>query len=471
MKKILGTLAFIALVSVAMTAQTAAGSTGAANPTSSPPPNASASVAPATAPAVTSTPTMTATATASPTTIPGATSAPAATPPSAPAATPLSVPTAAPTAPPAPQPQEGTHYLVTSALGNERAANLLARLEALYAIYNGVFHFDDGKLPGKLVVREFATKADFDAYLGKLTGESRNDFVYVHYLNPLKRELLVFDKPEPDYDASLAHQAFVQFIKAYIAEPPLWMLDGFAVLFEDLSFDPTTLKPQVRENLAWLPTVKAYMAKKGLMPLDKFLGASADDARANIDVFYPESWAFVSFLVNDREGDFTRLLWESIATLDPKANLADNQAAINKRLSDWYGLDATQAAFEAYIQSRMTYPELLSSGTDLYAKKDYDKAAAAFDEAESLDPSGYVAPYYLGLIAYEKGDWAAADSMYRTALSRGANPATTGYAIGLNEIARGLIKEGAADLAKAAAADPDRYKAKVDDILARLGAQ
>lgn len=470
MKKILGTLAIIAMVSVAMFAQTAAGTAGAASSTNSSPPNASASgaspVPPVTTPAAITTPAAT--------TAPPASSTPTANPTSPAATTAAATPTAtsAPTAAPSvPQPQEGPHYLVTSALGNDRAASLLARLESLYSIYNGVFHFDDGKLPGKLVVREFATKSDFDAYLGKIAGESRNDFVYVHYLNPLKRELLVFDKPEPDYDSSLAHQAFVQFIKAYIAEPPLWMLDGFAVLFEDLSFDPTTLKPQVRENLAWLPTVKNYIAKKGLMPLDKFLGASADDARSNIDVFYPEAWAFVSFLVNDREGDYTRLLWESIATLDPKASLADNQAAIVRRLSDWYGLAATQSAFEAYIQSRMTYPELLSSGNDLYSKKEYDKAAAAFDEAEGLDPSGYVAPYYLGLIAYEKGDWANADSLYRTALSRGADPATTGYAIGLNEIARGLVKEGAADLAKAAAADPQRYKAKVDDILSRLGTQ
>ena len=358
---------------------------------------------------------------------------------------------------------------MTSALGPERGARLLARLESLYSIYEKVFHFDDSALPGKLVVREFATKADFDAYLVKLAGESRSDFVYVHYANPLKRELLVYDKPEPDYDSSLAHQAFVQFLKAFIEEPPLWMLDGFAVLFEDLHFAGDSSTPVAQENLAWLPTVKALAAKGGLMPLDTFLRESPEDAKANIDIFYPQSWAFVSFLVNDGAGDYTRLLWESVATLDPKASLDVNQVAFARRLSDWYGLDATQKAFESYLKSRMTYPELLSLGTDLYAKNDLDKAAAAFGEADNLDPSGYVAPYYLGLIAYAKGDWTRADSMYRTALARGSDSAITGYAIGLNEIARGLIKEGTDDLAKAAAANPDRYKAKVDDILARLG--
>lgn len=387
----------------------------------------------------------------------------------APVAAPAATATAA--SAPATQALEGAHYLVTSALGPDRAAKLLARLEALYGVYNKVFHFDEGRLPGKLVVREFATKADFDAYLLKIAGETRGDFVYVHYSSPQKRELLVFDKPEPDYDTSLAHQAFVQFIKAYIQEPPLWLRDGFAVLFEDVHFAADSSEPSFRENLAWLPTVKAMAAKGNLIPIDKLLSASPEDAKSQLDAFYPEAWAFVSFLVNDREGDYSRLLWESVATLEPQANLDDNQAAFLKRLSDWYGLDATQKAFESYIASRMTYPELLASGTDLYARKDYDKAAAVFNEAESLDGSGFVAPYYLGLIAYEKGDWAAADQFYRTALSRGCDPATASYAIGLNEIARGLSKEGAADLAKASAANPDRYKAKVDDILSRLGTE
>ena len=380
-------------------------------------------------------------------------------------------PATAAVAPAEPQAVEGAHYLVTSPLGTQRATLLLSRLEALYSLFNKVFRFDEGRLPGKLVVREFASKADFDAYLLKISGETRGDFVYVHYTSPQKRELLVFDKPQPDFSASLAHQAFVQYIKAYIQNPPLWLLDGFAILFEDVRFAPGSASPVIKENLAWLPTVKGYAAKGALMPLDRLLSAGPSDAKANIDVFYPESWAFVSFLIGDREGDYSRLLWETVATLEPQASLDANQSAFAKRLSDWYGMDATQKALDAYIAGRMTYPELLSSGIDFYSKKDYDKASAAFEEADGIDPTGYVAPYYLGLIAYEKGDWATADGLYRSALSRGCDTATATYAIGLNEIARGLVKEGAADLAKAAAAAPDRYKAKVDDILARLGAQ
>lgn len=416
-----------------------------------------ASTSPAAAPTGTATPAATA--------APG----PAAATTPAPAATPAATPPATPTAASNAVTQEGAHYLVSSDLGAARGAALLAKLEALYGIYNRVFRFDEGRLPGKLVVREFAAKADFDAYLLKIAGETRADFVYVHYTSPQRRELLVYDKPEPDYDRSLAHQAFIQFIKAYIQEPPLWLRDGFAVFFEDLRFEGSPPEPQGGENLAWLPTVKSLAAKGSLLPLDKLLSLSPEDAKADIEVFYPEAWAFVSFLINDRDSDYSRLLWETVATLDPQAGLDDNQRAFAKRLADWYGLEATQKAFEDYVAGRKTYSELLSSGADLYGKKDYEKASAAFQEAEGLDPTGYVAPYYLGLIAYDQGDWAGADSLYRLALERGCDQATASYAIGLNEIARGLSKEGAADLAKAAAASPERYKAKVDDILSRLG--
>ena len=358
MKKFLAILALVAIAVTATMSQTLGSSTPspAAGSTTSTPatPGASASSTPI-APAPVAPTSATAPTPAA------ATTAPLASPPAAPAST-----TGSSVSPPPSTPaQEGPHYLVTSALGPERGAKLLAKLETLFGIYNKVFRFDESRLPGKLLVREFSSKADFDSYLLKISGETRSDFVYVHYANPQKRELLLFDKSEPDYDTSLAHQAFVQFIKAYIDEPPLWMLDGFAILFEDLHFAEGTANPIARENLAWLPTVKALLAKGALMPLDKFLVASPDDVKANLDVFYPESWAFVSFLVNDREGDYTRLLWETVATLEPQASLDDNQSAFAKRLADWYGTSQTRTAFETYIQSRLTYPELLSSGTDL----------------------------------------------------------------------------------------------------------
>jgi tetratricopeptide (TPR) repeat protein len=366
-------------------------------------------------------------------------------------------------------PAEGPHYLVRSALGIDRSAKLLARLEASWGYFNKVFRFEESRLPGKLVVREFATKADFDAYLLQVAGETRGDFVYLHYPSPQKRELLLFPKDDPDFSSSFVHQAFVQFLKAFIQEPPLWMRDGFAVFFETLAWSEASGTYSFVENLGWLETVKSLKGRDGLIALDRLLTAGVEDARSAVEVFYPEAWAFVSFLGNDPSGDYTRLLWETIATLGVDASLADNQAAFQKRLADWYGMDAATTAFLGYIDARKTFPELIASGIDRYGKKDYEAAGKDFTAAAALDPASFVPPYYLGLIAYARSQYAEADTLYRQSIDLGCDVATATYAIGLNAIARGLNDDGAATLAQAAAANPDKYRAKVEDILKRLG--
>ncbi len=378
-------------------------------------------------------------------------------------------PAAAATSAAALGPTEGKHYLVTSTLGAERSAKLLVRLEDLFSLFARVFRFDEGHLQGKLIVREFGTKADFDAYLLKSAGETRGDFVYIHYPSALKRELLLFSKPEPEFSASLAHQAFVQYLKAFIQDPPLWLRDGFAVCFETVRWKEAGAESSFAENLAWLETVKALKAKNTLIKLDRLFEASPEDARAAVEVFYPEAWAFVSFLVNDTEGDYSRLLWETIATLGPASSLADNQGAFARRVGTWYGLDALEKAFGEYVDSRKTYPELVALGTEQYNKKEYDRAGTSFAEAQRLDPTAFVVPYYLGLIAYSKAQYQQADAFYKQALALGCDKPTANYALGLNSIARGLNDEGASFLSLAATANPDRYRARVDDILKRLG--
>ncbi|MEI6387048.1 MAG: hypothetical protein WCQ50_10445 [Spirochaetota bacterium] len=381
-----------------------------------------------------------------------------------PVASPAATPAAA-----AAGPAEGKHYLVTSTLGAERSAKLLTRLEGLFSLFARVFRFDEGHLQGKLIVREFASKADFDAYLLKSAGETRGDFVYIHYPSALKRELLLYSKPEPEFSASLAHQAFVQYLKAFIQDPPLWLRDGFAVCFETVRWKEAGAESSFTENLAWLETVKALKSKNTLIKLDRLFEANPEDARAAVEVFYPEAWAFVSFLVNDMEGDYSRLLWETIATLGPTSSLADNQGAFARRVGAWYGLDALEKAFGEYIDSRKTYPELVALGTEQYNKKEYDRADTNFAEAARLEPNAFVVPYYQGLIAYSKSQYQQADAFYKQALALGCDKPTVNYALGLNSIARGLNDEGAAFLSLASTANPDRYKARVDDILKRLG--
>ena len=437
MKKIALSLAIALLALAFVTAQDAAGNTSG-NTASG---NAAAAGAQTAAPAA----------------------APAESSPAAAAATPVA----------APRPEmalsESARYVVYSEGGAARAADLDARLEALFGLYNGLFHFDPAILGAKLHVREFSDKAGFDAYLNQVAGQTKDDFVYLHYTSLERSELLLFTKDGESGEASLAHQAFVQYLKAFVKNPPVWMRDGFAVYFESARWDAASRTMAFPENLSWLETAKALQAKGSLLPLEKLLAMGQEDSRASLDVFYPEAWAFASFLVNAKDKAYNRLLWDSISTLKRDAALADNQAAVGNLVASWYGVDAAQSAFTAYLSGRKTFGDLLTDGVAAYNAKTYDAAKADFEAAAALDATSYVPPYYLGLIAYGAGDYSLAEYSYRTALKLGCDPATTNYALGVNAFAQNRMDEAKTYLSAAKTADTARYGAKADELLKRLG--
>lgn len=360
------------------------------------------------------------------------------------------------------------HYTVISELGGERSAALSHQLEAYYGLYNGLFRFGDEALKGKLNVREFKDKEGFDSYLGQIVGQTKDDFVYLHYPNPERSELLLFAKDEPDFSASLAHQAFVQYLKAFVPNPPLWMREGLAVAFETARWDDAAAKLEFSENLAWLETAKSLKERNLLMPLDKLLVVGQDEARSELDVFYPESWAFVSFLVNTEDKSYNRLLWDSMSSLRKDASLEDNQAAALGMLESWYGVEEATKAFESYLAERKTFPELVAVGVRKYADKAWDEAAQTFDAALAMNAESYVPLYYLGLIAYAKNDFSGAEFRYKAALELGCDPAITNYALGVNAYAQNRLEDAKTFLALAKESAPDRYGTKVDELVAKF---
>jgi hypothetical protein len=421
---------------------------------------ADAAAAPAAAPADAAAPAAPAAdATAAP-------AAPAADATAAPAAT----PEAAAVSAPAVFGQVTTdHYAVLSELGQDRAAALSRQLEALFGLYDGFFRYDPEGLKAKLNVREFRDKAGFDIYMTQIVGQSKDDFVYLHYPSPERSELLVFPKDEPDFSASLAHQGFVQFLKAFVPNPPLWIREGVAVSFESAVWDDAAGKLSFPENLAWLETVKSLKERNLLMSLDKLLAIGADEARAELDVFYPQAWALASFLANSQDKAYNRLLWDSVAALKKDASLEDNQAAVAKIVSTWYGSEAVEGAFASYLADRKTFPELVAEGVRKYADKAWEEGAAAFTAAKSMNATSYVPDYYLGLIAYAQNQFDSADAYYKQALALGCDPAITNYALGVNAYAQNRLDDAKGFLATAKDASPDRYGEKVDNLIAKIG--
>ncbi|HUW41485.1 MAG TPA: hypothetical protein VMV90_10765 [Rectinemataceae bacterium] len=363
---------------------------------------------------------------------------------------------------------ESAHYSVISDQGQAQADALSRQMEAYFGLFDSVFHFPAEQLTAKLNVREFKDKAGFDDYLRQIVGDTRDDFVYLHYPTPEKSELLVFPKSEPGFSESLAHQAFVQYIKAYIPNPPLWLREGFAVWFESARWDDAAGKLSFPENLAWLATAKSLNDKSLLMPLDKLLTIGEDEARSNLDVFYPQAWALVSFLLNSPDKNYNRLLWDSIAALRKDASLEENQTAVASIVSTWYGVDKTGKALAAYLAGRKTFAELVAAGVTAYSGKSLDEAAADFGAAAAINKDSFVPQYYLGLIAYAKNDYSTAELRYKSALQLGCDPGITNYALGVNAYAQNRLSDARAYLALAKQSAPDRYAAKVDALLAKF---
>lgn len=364
---------------------------------------------------------------------------------------------------------ESARYIVYSEIGAERAAELDARLEALFDLYGSVFHFDQASLGLKLRVREFKDKAGFDEYLNQTAGQTKDDFVYLHYASLERSELVLFPKPGDDAEASLAHQAFVQYLKAFVKNPPLWIRDGFSVYFETARWDPEGKVMDLEENLSWLETVKALQGKKALLPIGKLLSLTPDEAKSSIDVFYPQAWAFASFLVNAEDRNYNRLFWDSLSAIHRESSLADNQAAIVKLFSSWAGLDKAEAAFNDYLDGKKTFNDLVTEGVAAYGSKNFSAASPSFEAAARLDASSYIPLYYMGLIAYANGDYSLAEYDYKRALDLGCDPATANYALGVNSIAQNKTEEARTYLEAAKAAAPERYGAKADELLRKLG--
>jgi Flp pilus assembly protein TadD len=80
-----------------------------------------------------------------------------------------------------------------------------------------------------------------------------------------------------------------------------------------------------------------------------------------------------------------------------------------------------------------------------------------------------VPDYYLGLIAYAKNDFDGADALYKSALELGCDPAITSYALGVNAYAQNRLEDAKAFLKSAKDTAPDRYGAKVDALIAKMG--
>ncbi len=386
------------------------------------------------------------------------------------AATPAAAPAAA--APATTFTSETDHYRVSSETSQAQADDVAHRMEAAIPLYNDIFHFDLSKLATKFRVKVFKDIDSFNAYLDKVLSQKRSDFVFVAWSDPERSELLCFPKDDKAFTASLLHQGCIQFIKGFVDNPPIWLREGVATYVDASTWDPKAGTYTARPNLAWLDGLKTMVrgdSQSKLIAFPDLLTLSREKAQAQMDVFAPQSWGLVQFLLNAPQRAYSRVLWDSVSSLSPAATLDDNSRAAQARAFSWFTDQQLQKDFQSYILDLKTASDLVKDGIDLYAKGDLAGAEQSLTKSLDLEPSASTPWYYLGLVAYARKDYAKAEAAYLKAFQLGANAAIINYALGVNSFAAGKNADAAKYLNFAKQADKATYGDKVDALLKRIG--
>ncbi|MDR3301938.1 MAG: hypothetical protein LBT01_05315, partial [Spirochaetaceae bacterium] len=338
--------------------------------------------------------------------------------------------------------------------GGYAAETLLRELELRFEVYNRLFRFNAAQLKAPLKVRAFTDKTAYDNYVSLKLASTREGAVYLHYNDAAKRELIIHLN-SPEADRVLPHQAFIQYLRAFIPYPPTWMREGFAIYFNTLKFNKETRELLYEENLAWLDTVKRMASERREPSFQSVLLADVNNQTP--EYFHPMSWSIVSFLLNvGGGGDYFRSLTETFLLLDSTASAADNDKIALSRLTNWTTLEKMHDDYTTYISSRQTFAELIVAGQEAYGVNDFTVAETNFMEALWQKPNHYAPYYYLGLLSYATQNYDMAEQYYRSALQ--FLPANHGpddealiqYALGVNAASAGKTDEAVQYLNSAA---------------------
>ncbi|MFP4373094.1 MAG: DUF1570 domain-containing protein [Spirochaetaceae bacterium] len=363
------------------------------------------------------------------------------------------------------------HYRVVSEVGRNHAEQTADRLEATLEIFNDYFHFELDELPDRMRVRIFASKDEYDTFLRNTIDETREDFIYLHYGNLARSELVGYVREDAEYDYSLNHQAFIQYLRSFIANPPLWLREGFAVYFEEIEYDPATGQAVYRENLTWLDTLKSILdesADADPIPVDELLRMDVAAARGRLDVFYPQAWGMVSYLLHTDDRDVNRVLWDAVNALEPNASLRENVRAVEQEAVRWVEEDRLVEGFLAYLEDRRSFRGLVEDGMELYENEESEAAEEAFVKALTLRDDNHVPSYYLGLINYDRGNHSLADYYYRQARELGAEDALIYYALGVNAYAGNRFEDATAYLERTIELDSEEYAEQARELISRM---
>ncbi|MCL2192517.1 MAG: hypothetical protein FWB78_03870 [Treponema sp.] len=349
------------------------------------------------------------------------------------------------------------HFEIHAAPGD---AEILARqMEGRFAAYNQVFRFNPERLARPLRVRAFRDREQYERYVAaRIEGPVPPGAVYLHFAQAELRELVIHLGNE---SSTLPFQAFIQFLRAFVPNPPAWIRDGFGVHFATLGFDSEGELTH-RENLIWLDAVKAMPE---LPSPESIMRTLTPETMEN---FPGLAWSLVSFFLNSSNENYLRSLAEGFMMLSYPNTVEENIAGVVSRITMWNDMGDLARDHLEYLYSRNSFIDLIAKGQAAYIGGRPAEAAAIFRSALEIRSDHYAPWYYLGLMAYNAGDTVTAERYYRIALSFGADNASILFAMALNAATAGRTDEAIALLRQTAVLAPDRFGERTERLIEQL---
>ncbi len=338
---------------------------------------------------------------------------------------------------------ESNIYRVYSDISEEAAQYAATAMDEYFKLYNRYFHFDTNRLESKLQIRIFQSKQGFDNYLSSIISGTSNSYVFLQYKNTNRSELVIYKMNDIEkMKKTLIHHGFVQFLKTFIPNAPLWMQKGFAIYFEKSLYNDNDKTVTFQDNLDWAVTLKKYIAADRKDPLNQKLFSISElltidtaTANKNINVFYAESWGLVSFLMNSKYQEYNRVIWDAISSLKPEALKLENESAVLQSSFIWTDKNTFLSDFYFYAESIKSFNELIQDGIKSYSEGALGDAERTFIKGMIINENNYIPYYYMGLINYSRKDYAMAEYYYHSTAERGGDSNLINYALGVNSYA------------------------------------
>ncbi len=350
---------------------------------------------------------------------------------------------------------------------------------SFHRYYADFFRFADQSGTSLLRVVILPDRDSFETYIQNRIGERRSGFIFLKYAKKELSELVLYPSLSASgetlrgFDAFagpvLLRQLYLQYLYAHVSEPPLWVRDGFQACFETLNWDSQTGAVRETSGEPWLESAKSsYADSQKRLPASAILSAVTGSYEAVR--FYPQAWAFATFLKTTENPEYQRFLYETFIILGNNgryndSSLQENTDSVKIRFVRFFDAAEADENFAVWLSGKYTFNELIQFGVTLYNSGEYAAAGKRLREAALIRPQDPLVSYYLGLVAYSEKNYEEARTRYIQAQQFGAEASTVLWALALNAWSSGDMAEAKKHLLSVKETNPGKYGERADKLL------